>query len=108
MTTTLLEVKELRKYFPVFGGLFRRKIGEVKAVDGIDFGVDRGEIIGIVGESGSGKTTTGRMIARIYEPTSGSILFDGEEIGRLKGRAFRPFRMRIQMFFQDTSSSLNP
>lgn len=107
LTDTLLEVQGLRKYFPVLGGLLKRKVGEVKAVDGIDFRVEKGTTLGIVGESGSGKTTVGKTIARLYAPTSGSIIFNGTDIGKLADGAFRSFRPRIQMVFQDPSSSLN-
>jgi len=107
LTETLLQAVSLTKNFPVLGGLLRRKIGEVKAVDKIDFAVERGRTIGIVGESGSGKTTVGRMIARLISPTSGSIIFDGTDISKLTDREFKPYRPKIQMVFQDPASSLN-
>jgi oligopeptide/dipeptide ABC transporter ATP-binding protein len=106
---TLLEVKNLRKYFPVkASGLLRRTVGQVQAVDGISFKVARGESLGLVGESGCGKSTTGRLVTRLYDPTSGSIEFEGKEISRLNRRQLMPIRREIQMIFQDPYSSLNP
>ena len=108
----LLEVKDLKKYYPIVHGLFRRHVGDVKAVDGVSFTIHRGETLGLVGESGSGKTTTGRAILRAIEPTSGQILFhhDGQvsDIARLDRQALRQVRRRMQMIFQDPFSSLNP
>ncbi len=105
----LLEVTDLVKYFPVrSAGIVRRTIGHVQAVDGVSFTVHRGEALGLVGESGCGKTTTGRVITRLYDPTSGSMKFEGEEIGTLKRRAMLPYRREIQLIFQDPYSSLNP
>jgi oligopeptide transport system ATP-binding protein len=108
LTEELLKVEGLRKYYPVLGGLLKRKVGEVKAVDGADFSISTGKTLGLVGESGSGKTTVGKVIARLYPPTSGTIKFKGTDIGKLSERAFRPFRPKIQMVFQDPTSSLNP
>ncbi len=105
----LLEVRGLRMHFPVTEGVVaRRKIGEVKAVDGIDFTVRRGETLGLVGESGCGKTTTGRCILRLERPTAGAILFDGADINQLDRRGLLALRRRIQVIFQDPYSSLNP
>ena len=106
----LLQVKKLKKYFPIKKGLFQKTVGYVKAVDGVSFDVYKGETVGLVGESGCGKTTTGRCIMRLLEPTSGSVLFGSESVDlcRLSHLALRPFRKRIQMIFQDPFSSLNP
>ncbi len=107
--TPILEVTNLRKYFPVrSSGLIRRTIGQVQAVDGVSFQVRRGSALGLVGESGCGKSTTGRLITRLYDPTSGSMKFDGREIGTLSNKEMLPLRSEIQMIFQDPYSSLNP
>ena len=106
---TLLEVKGLQKRFPVTEGIvINRKIGEVKAVDGINFSVRRGETLGLVGESGCGKTTTGRCILRLERPTAGEILYDGIDIAKLERKDLMVLRRRIQVIFQDPYSSLNP
>jgi oligopeptide/dipeptide ABC transporter ATP-binding protein len=105
----ILEVTNLRKYFPVrSSGLIRRTIGQVQAVDGVSFQVERGSSLGLVGESGCGKSTTGRLITRLLDPTSGSMKFAGREIGHLSNRQMLPLRKEIQMIFQDPYSSLNP
>ncbi len=105
----LLVVSGLRKHFPVTRGVvFQRKVGAVKAVDGVDFSVERGETLGVVGESGCGKSTMGRLITRLLEPTDGTITFDGRHITHLSQRALRPLRRDVQMIFQDPYSSLNP
>ena len=108
----LLEVKGLKKYFPIKRGLMRRVVGYVKAVDGVDFFVNEGETLGLVGESGCGKTTTARCVLRVLEPTAGAVLFqdNGEVISvpDLDRRAMRAFRQKMQMIFQDPFSSLNP
>jgi oligopeptide transport system ATP-binding protein len=105
----LLEVKGLRMHFPITEGLFtRRQIGEVKAVDGIDFTIRRGETLGLVGESGCGKTTTGRCILRLEQPTAGEILYDGIDVAKLERKDLLALRRRIQVIFQDPYSSLNP
>src|ERR1700739_3933246 len=105
----LLEVRGLQMYFPVTeGGVVNRKVGEVKAVDGIDFWVHRGETLGLVGESGCGKTTTGRCILRLERPTAGEIWFDGVDIAKAERKDLLALRRRIQVIFQDPYSSLNP
>jgi len=105
----LLEVRGLRMHFPVTEGIITsRKIGEVKAVDGIDFTVRRGETLGLVGESGCGKTTTGRCILRLEKPTAGEIVYDGVDIAKMERKDLLALRRRIQVIFQDPYSSLNP
>jgi len=108
-TRPLLEVKGLQMHFPITEGILtRRRIGEVKAVDGIDFTVQRGETLGLVGESGCGKTTTGRCILQLERPTAGAILYDGVDITNLPRGEMLALRRRIQVIFQDPYSSLNP
>jgi oligopeptide transport system ATP-binding protein len=105
----LLEVRGLQMHFPVTEGIvISRKVGEVKAVDGIDFTVRRGETLGLVGESGCGKTTTGRCILRLERPTAGEILYDGVDIAKLERKQLLSLRRKIQVIFQDPYSSLNP
>jgi peptide/nickel transport system ATP-binding protein/oligopeptide transport system ATP-binding protein len=104
----LLEVKDLRVWFPVFGGLLRRKVNDVKAVDGVSFTVESGQTVGLVGESGSGKTTVGRALLKLIGDTSGEVSFDGKCILPKKEREFRPLRREMQMIFQDPYGSLNP
>ena len=104
----ILNVRNLKKYFPIRRGVFRRHVGDVKAVDDINFQVHRGETLGVVGESGCGKTTTGRTIIRIYQATEGEILFNGTDLTKIKGKQLRQTRRKIQMIFQDPYASLNP
>jgi peptide/nickel transport system ATP-binding protein/oligopeptide transport system ATP-binding protein len=104
----LLQVEDLKVYFPILGGVLRHKVGEVKAVDDVSFTVNRGQTVGLVGESGSGKTTVGRAILRLTEPTAGTISYDGDVISRMSPGAFRPYRKKIQVIFQDPYNSLNP
>src|ERR1700675_2695047 len=105
----LLQVRGLRMHFPVTEGIvMRRHIGDVKAVDGVDVTIGRGETLGLVGESGCGKTTMGRCILRLEKPTAGEILYDGVDIARLGRRELVALRRRIQVIFQDPYSSLNP
>jgi oligopeptide/dipeptide ABC transporter ATP-binding protein len=104
----LMEVRDLVKHFPIRKGLLQRQVGAVQAVDGVSFDVLRGETLGLVGESGCGKSTTARLILRLMEPTSGSIRFDGEEIGTASGGRLKELRRGMQMIFQDPYSSLNP
>jgi len=104
----LLEVRNLRTWFPVTGGVFRRHIDDVKAVDDVSFTVEAGTTVGLVGESGSGKSTIGKTILKLVPATSGEIRFEGREILGLNENEFRPLRREIQMIFQDPFGSLNP
>lgn len=101
----ILEVKNLTKFFPVNKGFFGNSHTFVKAVDDVNFSINKGETLGLVGESGCGKTTAGRTIIRLYEPTRGQIIFDGEDITKVE---MKPYRKKIQMIFQDPYASLNP
>ena len=105
---TLLQVKDLKQYFPIKGGLFGRTVNHVKAVDGVTFEIHEGETVSIVGESGCGKSTTGRAILRLDEPTSGEILFQDENLLSLSKRQMREKRKYLQVIFQDPYASLNP
>ncbi|MEW9503063.1 ABC transporter ATP-binding protein [Jeotgalibacillus marinus] len=107
-TKKLLEVKNLKKYFPIKGGVIQRTVGHVKAVDDISFDIYKGETLGVVGESGSGKSTLGRMLIRLLDPTEGQVYFDGQDITNLPNRKLRPLRKEMQMVFQDPYASLNP
>jgi len=104
----LLEVNNLKKYFPIKGGVFGRVVGNVKAVDGVSFYVNKGETLGMVGESGCGKTTTGKVVLRLEEATEGEILFEGRNILELGREEMRSLRREMQIIFQDPYSSLNP
>ena len=105
----LVEARELVKHFPIGRGvLFRRELGHVHAVDGISLEIARGEALGLVGETGCGKSTLARLITRLLEPTSGTVLYDGEDITHWSRRRLRPLRREMQMIFQDPYSSLNP
>jgi oligopeptide/dipeptide ABC transporter ATP-binding protein len=105
----ILEVQGLQMYFPVKShGVIRRTVGHVQAVDGVSFQVQEGGSLGLVGESGCGKSTTGRLVTRLYEPTAGTILFEGRDIARVKPADLKPIRREIQMIFQDPYTSLNP
>ncbi|MBT9286705.1 MULTISPECIES: ABC transporter ATP-binding protein [Bacillus] len=106
---TILELKDVKKYFPIRSGFFQRKVGDIKAVDGVSFSLKRGETLGIVGESGCGKSTAGRTMIRLYKPTDGRILFKGQDISGLSEDKLRKsVRKNIQMVFQDPFASLNP
>ena len=105
---SLLEVEDLTKFFPIRGGVLNRVVNQVKAVNGVSFTIDRGEVVGLVGESGSGKTTVGRTLLRLEEPTSGKVRFGGTDITGLDRQGMRRFRKRMQIIFQDPYASLNP
>jgi peptide/nickel transport system ATP-binding protein/oligopeptide transport system ATP-binding protein len=104
----ILEVEDLAMHFPIKGGILQRTVGHVKAVDGVSFAVPAGGSLGLVGESGCGKSTTGRLITRLYDPTAGSIRFEGRDIANISQREMLPLRREIQMIFQDPATSLNP
>ena len=104
----LVSVRDLKMHFPIYAGLLRRRVGEVKAVDGVSFDVFEGETLGLVGESGCGKSTCGRAVLRLYDITDGSIEMDGTEIGKTPQPALRAMRPTMQMVFQDPQASLNP
>lgn len=107
-SNVLLDVRNLVKYYPVTGGVFKTHVADVKAVDGISFTIKRGETFGLVGESGCGKSTAGRAILRLHEPTSGEIFYDGKDITKLSTNEMKPLRSKLQIIFQDPYSSLNP
>jgi oligopeptide transport system ATP-binding protein len=106
---TLVRVENLKMHFPITQGIIiQRKIGAIKAVDGLNFGIIRGETLGLVGESGCGKSTTGRAMLQLYRPTAGDVYFEGENLTEIKGEQLRRMRRRMQMIFQDPYASLNP
>ena len=106
--SALVQVRDLKMYFPIYSGLLRRHTGDVKAVDGVSFDILQGETLGLVGESGCGKSTVGRALIRLYTPTAGSVVIDGEDIAKLSPEALRRKRPTMQMVFQDPQASLNP
>ena len=108
MSDVLLEVHNLKKYFPVRKGLLRRVAGHVKAVDDVSFFIREGETLGLVGESGCGKTTVGRTLLRLYEPTAGKVMFDGRDVAQMRSVELRGLRRDMQIVFQDPFGSLNP
>ncbi|MFA6956928.1 MAG: dipeptide ABC transporter ATP-binding protein [Thermoanaerobaculia bacterium] len=108
MSEMLLEVRNLRKHFPIRRGLLARTVGAVRAVDGVSFSIAKGETLGLVGESGSGKTTTGRCVLRLVEPSEGAIRFDGADLRALDAESMRLMRRHMQIVFQDPYGSLNP
>ncbi|MDW8277302.1 MAG: dipeptide ABC transporter ATP-binding protein [Anaerolineales bacterium] len=108
MTTELLRVEHLVKYFPIRRGLLQRQVGAVHAVDDVSFNIYRGETLGLVGESGCGKSTTGRAILQLHRPTSGRVLFEGVDLVKLEGEELRRMRRKMQIIFQDPYASLNP
>ncbi len=108
-SSALVQVRGLKKYFPISQGIiFQRKVADVKAVDGLDFEIRKGETLGLVGESGCGKSTTGRTILQLYRPTEGNVVFQGKDLAALKGEDLRKMRRNMQMIFQDPYASLNP
>jgi peptide/nickel transport system ATP-binding protein len=104
----ILDISHLKMYFPVTRGLLRRKVADVKAVDDISFSINKGQTLGLVGESGCGKTTVGRCILRVYQPSSGQIVFNGQDIARFSRNKMRPIRRNLQLIFQDPYGSLDP
>ncbi|MDJ0802993.1 MAG: ATP-binding cassette domain-containing protein, partial [Desulfobacterales bacterium] len=107
MTDQLLEVEDLRMYFPVRGGVLRRRVAQVYAVDGVSFAIGAGRTLGLVGESGCGKTTVGRCVLRLYAPTAGRVRFQGVNLLQMRRDALRLARRDMQMIFQDPFDSLN-
>ncbi|CAB4733807.1 unannotated protein [freshwater metagenome] len=109
MSSPILEVRDLHKFFPLASqGIFSRIKGDNKAVNGVSFSINPGETLGLVGESGCGKSTVGRTLLKLYEPTSGSITFEGEDVTKYSNSKMKPLRTKMQMIFQDPYSSLNP
>src|SRR5690242_14444833 len=108
MSTTLLDVKGLKKYFPIEGGLLKKTVGHVKAVDDVSFSIYKGETLGIVGESGCGKSTMGRLVLNLIEPTEGDVTFEGTNLKALGKKETLKTRREMQCVFQDPFASLNP
>lgn len=108
MKQPLLEVNDLKKYFPIRAGVFQRTVGHVKAVDGVSFTVNRGQTLGLVGESGCGKSTVGRTLVRLFDKTDGSVIYNGQDVHTLSKKELRKIRPKMQLVFQDPFSSLNP
>lgn len=108
MKNELLKVRGLKKYFPIYSGIFRQHVADIKAVRGIDFEIAQGEVLGLVGESGSGKSTAGRAAIRLIEPTAGEIFFQGEDVLKKTPEQLLEFRKQVQIVFQDPYASLNP
>ncbi len=105
---SMVEIQNLKMYFPITRGLLRRKVGDIKAIDDISFEIHKHETLGLVGESGCGKTTTGRCLLRLYKPTAGKIIFAGHDISSMPERKIRPLRSGMGTIFQDPFGSLNP
>ncbi|MEG1828519.1 MAG: ATP-binding cassette domain-containing protein, partial [Cellulosilyticaceae bacterium] len=108
MSENILEVKDLKKYFPIKAGVLQKTVGNVKAVDGVSFNIKKGTTLGLVGESGCGKTTVGRTLLRLQPPTGGTVTFDGKDVFSLKTKELRKIRPDMQLIFQDPYSSLSP
>jgi len=108
MTEEILKVQNLKKYFPVTAGIFKKQVGSVKAIDGVSFTLKQGQVVGLVGESGSGKSTIARCVLRLIEPTSGEVYYQDKNLLQLSKKELKPYRRRIQIIFQDPYASLNP
>ena len=106
--TNLVEVRHLKKYFPIKGGVFKSHVGDVKAVDDVSFAIPKGQVMGLVGESGCGKSTTGRTLLRLLDATEGEVFYEGTDILKLSNKDMKEYRTKMQIVFQDPYSSLNP